>query len=111
MEETAYQIINKAFVDHINDSRKDKVRELALRYVFDKTRHLSNPPDGLVVGVHKIANLVRFSINARVNGKSVQGSREWTEMDLLATNVPVTKLFDELIKDVFEVPLEGTPIS
>lgn len=101
-------ILAQLFVsdDDFNASGGNEARNAAMRYIYNKTRSLPNPPEGLSVGLHKTANIVRLSINALVKGRSVQGSKEWTEQELLDTDRPITHLFDKVIDSIFEIPSE-----
>ncbi len=105
------QFINAVFMHDFNASGGDRARDATIRYVYEKTRSLPHPPEGLAVGLHKIANRIRLSINATVDGESVEGIKEWTEDELLTSKRPITELFDEVIDSVFEVPSEGTSVS
>ncbi len=94
-----------------NASRGDRARDATLRYVYEKTRSLPHPPEGLSVGLHRVSNKVRLSINATISGESIEGIKEWTEDELLTNKRPITELFDEVIDSVFEVPSEGASVS
>lgn len=104
-------VLNNAFINDFDNTGGSKVNAEAQTYVYARTRSLPNPPEKLKVKITKDGHIITFYINAVVNGVSIAGNRSWTDMELLAYKTPITVLIDDVIKEVFEVPLEGTSVS
>jgi hypothetical protein len=108
-----YETLNDAFLKDFDSVGGLKANETTQRYVYDRTRSLPNPPEKekLKVKITKDDNIITLRINAIVNGVSISGQRSWVDIELRTYKIPVTVLIDNVIKDVFEVPLEGTLVS
>lgn len=103
------QVLNQAFIDCL-DTDMAKAQALVLTYVMDRVGNLPSHPE-VACKFYRDGNLVTLVVKMVIDGRSVGGKGEWTMMELLTIDRPVTQLFDEVIKSVFEAPSEGAPVS
>lgn len=101
--------LNDAFIKN-TDEDLVKVNDITLKYLRDR---IESVPSASVeeCTVDKVAHIVTLTIIGIKEGKPVKGTRSWTIAELLTTSRPVTHIFDDLLKDVFEAPLEGASVS
>lgn len=98
------------FIDKL-DNDKNHVDHLALEYAQSRLSYINPEVKGLKVKFSQIADLITLQVSGVVKGESKGGQKTWTKMEILTITVPVTHLIENVLRDVFEVPSEGTSVS
>ncbi len=104
------QKLNDAFISKL-DADKNSVDGAALIFVLERLKQLQPEAKDIKVTVSQVANLVTIEVTGDLKGEQKIGEKTFTKMELLAATKPITHVIEDLIKEVFEVPLEGTPVS
>lgn len=108
------QILNDLFVRK-TDNDMEAVTKMVRNYVKDRIYAVflksaekdqegdfSGVPDNLDIRFDKTAGRITLSISGVHRGKKVKGTKNWTEMEILASARAVTENFDDLIFNVFK---------
>jgi hypothetical protein len=80
-------------------------------YVTDRLKILRPDVTKVEVKVNRSAQIVTFSVEGRIGKRKMFGFQKWTDMELWNSDHPVTQLIEQVVRKVFEVPLEGTSVS
>jgi hypothetical protein len=104
------QMLNDTFINKL-DTDKRSVDSSSLNFVLERLKLLNSDAKDVKVTINQVANLVTIKVVGDLKGTQKTGEKTFTKMELLTTTEPITHFIEELIKNVFEVPLEGTPVS
>lgn len=104
------QILNDIVMKTL-DTDPDNVNKSALEYAKNRMKSINLEIGDLKISIHQEAGLINLIVSGTISGEVKKGKKTWTKMELLTTTTPFTHFIDNVLKDVFEVPLEGTPIS
>lgn len=95
------ETLNSRFIDLLNTDLTSS-HKVTTNYVIAKMEELYPDATDVAVSIGKVANIIEIHISAKLDGESRFGSIVRTEMELLTSDKPVTRIFDDLIKDVFD---------
>lgn len=107
---TPAQLLNDAFINKL-DADKESVNDASLEFVIERLKRLNPDVKDIKVIVSQEANLVTIKVVGILKGVRKTGEKTFTKMEMLARTEPITHLIEELIRDIFEIPSEGTPVS